>query len=283
MAGSIIQPHRLTEQRHNTKQHFCQTSWKTTMGKSKFTVGDVIMLEDLDTGKTCRYTIQSREEKRAILISKAGKIKRATILQVSIPNGECLDVEGFNAVFSQDIKDTERLDINKDIDKLRELIEQGVTMGQLRGRFRVGWETLKRVMKENGFSAQTPADPRKREWVSSKSRELERHSDEIRKMIAAGESIAKIAQKFGVSTYLISHFRRDQHMPPRSNHTQIIRDNFDEVYKMVKAGAFLSEIAARFGVKKYTVRNVLNENGMDMKHNSGRNAKTRVRCVDRKD
>lgn len=68
-----------------------------------FEEGMKIELLDYDTGRIDTFTIQSRNGSRATLIGVKGKSFIARIRAVRQPTGECLDVSGYNCIFSYDI------------------------------------------------------------------------------------------------------------------------------------------------------------------------------------
>lgn len=68
-----------------------------------FEEGMKIELLDYDTGRIDTFTIQSRNGTRATLIGVKGKPFIARIRAVRQPTGECLDVSGYNCIFSHDI------------------------------------------------------------------------------------------------------------------------------------------------------------------------------------
>lgn len=61
-----------------------------------------IELLDYDTGRLDTFTIQSRNGTRATLIGGNGKAFIARIRAVKQPTGECLDLSGYNCLFSHD-------------------------------------------------------------------------------------------------------------------------------------------------------------------------------------
>lgn len=71
--------------------------------KKTFEEGMRIALTDYDTGQIKDFRIVSRDGEHAMLKDSKGKAFYAKIRKVKAPEGECLDVRGFNALFSHDL------------------------------------------------------------------------------------------------------------------------------------------------------------------------------------
>lgn len=71
--------------------------------KKTFEEGMRIELTDYDTGRLIFFRIVSRDGEHAMLKDSKGKAFYAKIREVKAPAGECLDVRGFNALFSHDL------------------------------------------------------------------------------------------------------------------------------------------------------------------------------------
>lgn len=182
-----------------------------------FEEGMKIELLDYDTGRMDTFTIQSRNGSRATLIGVKGKSFIARIRAVKQPTGECLDVSGYNCIFSHDILPSmERakpklppspkpvLNGRSPLESMPiERIKDALTMhksakaaAESLGCSIIG---LVKFAKRHGLTVPN-GNPRKLTAV---------HIHQIMAMLASGMSISQVGVKLNVADSTIHRFARD--------------------------------------------------------------------------
>lgn len=247
------------------------------MGK-KFKESETVVLERWDNGRTERCTIKSRTESKAVLTGADGKPKYASIRPVRSPNGECLDVAGFNAVFTHRTAESSDGGLERArelIDEIRQLNAEGRSIHFICEALGIYHQAVTNVMKENGI---VPV------YLSRQTTFADHEVQTIKDMAAQGLSQAEIVKLTGMSinkvrTAYVKHGIQTQKCGrKRADVPTIEDDQLPAVRRMIADGCSAREIASEFGVSEFKARMFVMKHGLEFRRGAlGENDLAKIR------
>lgn len=183
------------------------------MKKKTFEEGMRIELSDYDTGRLKFFRIVSRDGEHAMLKDSKGKAFYAKIRKVNAPAGECLDVRGFNALFSHDLNLAQYMESTQDekcgrpskrarLDKTAvvDALNANRTTRDAARAVGVSLTTLRDFMREHGLKS--PHRPR----CGQQSSLSEADTEWVQKALYRHISIRATATAAGVCATTLSRF-----------------------------------------------------------------------------
>lgn len=238
----------------------------------KFEEGDRIKLEDLYTGRIEVFTITKREPKRAILTNANGRTKAASITQVRHPPCECLDVTGYNAVFSLDSRDDvfssslmsdEERGMGrppkmtaKDVPKVLAMRDAGVSTSGIAQEFGVSARSVRNFAHRHGVE------------LNATITQSEATIKKVMQRRAEGACIMRIADEIGVSPASLARLVREHRIPlpvrePRRKPRKLTEEDLPRFNELRGQGLSFKRVAYEMGVSVDVARAFAKSHGIE--------------------